>query len=591
MKNLTEKITASQNLGSIKRQTKARNIVADLLCSSALKNAPEFCFFKDNDSPLTEVQKKLRKIETPLQENPEILAFMIEFTKTYGKALKNDLNHKTNQNHDIQNGLNHLSNYLAEIKKNAENPKLVKVPDEYEIIIDAMYNQAAMGRLGPLNNVKRQIMHWAEHTAEELKEGAGIGKPLKSKLWRIPVASGLVGGVVALTIMMYANYKPPTTIKIDPIVTAYESPVFDDNGLLVFETITDEDNNISLETSFNANSEIKSLKLGCHSHIKAATFGSERLANLAVEHVFKDPKGYEDCIVIGETSQNYYERFDLPVYATRDAITDRIPDSRFKNAFNSSIDKTHILMKAGNNLENAVVHPLITQFHIASSFALVFGTLMSAYALAGLRNDNRTNHNQNSKAQRAGHIYANKLRYGFMAAGGTAAWMQTGELSFAGIISTIPGMITYSVGGLLAGDTAQWAINKIKHKDFINNVPVSEIQSSLSEFLDYEITDGASPWTNHINAKTITCTTLGLTALDGLLTGGQGTATLMGIGITSAIDIPYIFIEDIPIHIPFAIIGDAVGASAGLTVGGATGAYLLGKKLIHSDNEQNPPEL
>ena len=557
-----------------KQQEKARNIIADLMSSSVLKNVPEFKFLKDDKNPILSLQETLRTIETPLQENPELLGFIDEFTRAYTRALKNDKNRKSKQNQNLVTDLQNLSAYLDRVKDTVENPKLLKTPEEYEVIIDSINNQCALGRLGPLSNVARQICHWAEHTAEDVKQGVGVGKSLKEKLWRIPTATGLVGGVLAATIMMYANYQPPTTIKIDPIVTGYSNPIFDENGMLM------------MESDFNSNSIVESLKLGCHSHIKAATFGSEKLADLAITHVFKDKNAYEDCIVIGQTSQDYYARFDWPVNTARNSINEILPESRFKTAFNHSVDKTHIAMKGANNLENAVVHPLISQFHIASSFALMLSTILSAYALAGLRNGNSPNNNRNRFAMAGGHFYANRLRYSFMTAAGTAAWMQTGEPSFGGVISTIPSMITYSVGGLLAGDTMQWAWNKVKRKDFTEDLPMSTIKEQLSAFSEVPHIAHPPSWTNHITAKNIAYGSGALALADALLTGGQGTGILMGGALASAIDLPYIFIEDIPIHIPFAIVGDAIGGASGIIAGGATGAYLLGKKIYHKNQKQ-----
>lgn len=551
------------------RQTNARHVVADLLSSTILQNTPELAFCKNNENPLLEIQNQLRSMEGALQDSPEVLAFMIEFTQIYNRALKNDKNRKTSEIKSLRKDLSKLSDFLDHVKQEVKDTKSLHVPEEYEVIIDALRNHAAMGRLGPLSNVARQIVHWAEHTKEELQAGLGIGKPLSSKLWRCGVALGLVGAVGAGTVMMYANYQPPTTIKIDPIVTGYENISFDENGQMDFDT------------QYNSDKRVESLKLGCHSHVKAATFGNEKLADLAVKHVFKDEQAYQDCIVIGETSQSYYSRFDMPAYTARDKISSVLPDTQFKESFNNGVNDTHDFWKLANNVENAVVHPLISQFHLAAGTKIAFGSLMLLWTLAGLRereNKNGLNH-PSMMAMTMGHINANRLRYGAMsiAAGSVIATQM--DASFGGIVSKIPHLINYSVGGLLAGDAAKWTINKFKKKDYIEAVPFAQVKANLQSFSHIDPVTPPTSWRTHINAKNTAYGACALTVIDTAFFGGQGTGFALGAALSTATDLPYIFIEDIPIHLPFAVVGEAAGITIGTVAGAGAGLYLAGKKM------------
>lgn len=518
-------------------------------------------------SPAPDLARQIKEISSDIENHPELISFMIELVELETNAIKQ----RSKPDTSALNTLNELSDYLNNLAKDINLPEELELPEEQSLILEIISKHTGQNEFSPFSYIWNLTKNMTLHIAEDAKENP--------KSFTLLLAASL--GILHF---MNSNIGTSANIYIDPKATTITD--------LSFEKLDDlMSNPEAIDLTFNQQLLNMDLEPSCHDHLiqimgqTSADFVANTLnaASLFPKHCsrVKDLAfNAQESLQAGyEAINSRLEFFISDPAQTLGALM--LPDSVFKNAFETAANNTAEFIYAANTVENVVLH------------SIIFGSaLASTMKLGTMKNDELQEIKDRSIEFTNRAITTRPLNYLLLCSGSAYAYISSSGIT--------PDMVWLGAAGALAGEFIHKALNKKnahKHTNRLcKNTTPKTTKIEETNFITtntnnadekHIVNEGQHPggWSSYLKKPSTILISTATTAvtLDAKITGGAFSGACLG---ALGVSVPFIFYnipEDAALHLIFGF----SGAIAGVFCLGANKAFEKVKSVIRSKQNAN----
>ncbi|MCB1531951.1 MAG: hypothetical protein KDJ35_03680 [Alphaproteobacteria bacterium] len=515
-----------------------------------------------DENPAHDIANEIKKLGSDLQGNPALLAFMRELVKIERRALGDSKKTDSQEDKILKKSMEGLQNFLDLLAMDVKLPKTKKLPQNYKALLGTLKHHTAQNAWGPVHTMRKILKETAHHVWEEVKE-----KPYSSAFMTS----------VAVGALWFMN------TKLGSSVTNYIDPEMMTATNFSLDALGDPNYQAEVDPSFYS----LDTQISCHNHIKSLLDGfvnestAQSLAETPAVQLFF-PNHCDRYKTLLPDAQNIlqtsYDWWNSRIAAFSENPTASfsehvVPDSPFKQAFDSAAHNTAEFFYAANTVENFVFHSLVT-----------FAGCMIAFKIGTLKNEETSEH-LNQIKDFAKRSWANsKLSYIFTAAGATGAYMAHDGFT--------PWMVILGLAGMSAGEISHRVARKYNKHHFAKK-SLSSSAAHSARFSDPSaiVTNTRAgedlvrssflqkAWKNK-RGLTIAAGLGTILATDMAVNNGVLTGYLTGGGTVTSLFAGFNAVEDTAAHIIFGLVGGVVGLIAAGIKRGTIGTIKVSAKAL-----------